>query len=128
MANLKKTLGSGAQLEIQVPTFEDAHRLYKAMMEVLGGVSFNNDDLIVLISKLSTSEKVEAALWPCMARCTYNNTKITKDLFEDELIREDFLVVSKEVLTFCLRPFFKSLGSLLPKLPGLVDTDSQKQT
>jgi hypothetical protein len=116
--NLKKTLDSGAVLEVTMADFKTGHRLFKAVMEEIKDVEMSDgDNVIVVIKNVATgilsSDKVEAMLWECMGRAIYNNQKVVPALFEDEQIREDYLVVAKEVLWFNLGPFLKYLSSLL---------------
>jgi len=144
MANLKKTLTSGKELEVSLPSFEDSTRLRQAVMMDLKGIQISFGDmksgvpfqgqlvtqemlntLKNLTASLAGSAAIEAALWPCMARGTWDGQKITKDLFENEEAREDFMEIAQEVLWYSLRPFLKGLVSKLkPLAAGL--TSSQK--
>ena len=105
MANIKKTLESGAKIEIQMASFERSHRL----MQVVKASMISMDDVIALI----VFEGVQPALWECMECCLYNGIKIDKDTFEAEEARGDYLLVAKEVLVHNLGPFFKNLASKL---------------
>lgn len=118
MANIEKTLKSGATLNISSATFKDAHGLFKVVMKELGGLSFNDEMNQRLMINLLSSDEVEAALWPCMARATYNKVKINPELFDTyEEAREDYLDIAGEVLGFNLNPFLRgqSLLSMAPK-------------
>ena len=123
---MEKTLDSGAKLTVQMGSWEESHRLYKAVMAVVEKSSLQKDEVLNFVARMTISDAVESALWACMGRATYNGSKITKSIFEDETAREDYLVIAKEVMVFNLRPFFKNLGSLLPELPALKNTGSQK--
>ncbi len=144
MANLVKTLESGAQLEVQMASFEKAHRLLRAVTKeiesvriVLGlkgelkdllNIEVSDDAFNTLkdvVARMVSSEIVEAALWDCMATVLYNDKKVTRATFEDEEARGDFLVITKEVMVYNLSPFFKSLGSLLSGI-GRKNTSAQK--
>ena len=103
MANLKKTLPSGAQIEIQTADFEKSFGLLQAVKRSL----LSTEDLI----GLATHESVQDQLWACMSVCTYNGARITKDIFDPEAARPDYLLVAQEVLLKNLRPFFQSLAS-----------------
>ncbi len=120
MENLKKTLDSSAELEVTLSSFAEGHRLFKVVTKELEGVDFQEDTVQKLAFRLISSEEVEKALWPCMGRATYNKLKVNPDLFEDPSVREDFLIVAKEVLVFNLLPFSKGLGldALLKVLAG----------
>lgn len=111
MENLKKTLDSGANLEVTLAAFVEGHKLFKVVTDELGDIDFDNDSVQKLSFRLMSSDAVEAALWPCMGRATYNNMKLSKELFEDGDVRGDFITVAKEVLVFNLLPF--SRGTVL---------------
>lgn len=145
MPNLKKTLDSGAVLEVTMAPFEDGHRLLKAVMREAESVKVSlgvkgktlgdifslelTDETLDMIknvvSRLVSSDTIEEALWICIGRATYNNVKITKDTFEDEKARGDYFLVMKEVLGFNLRPFVKNLASLFTDLKQR-STNNQK--
>jgi len=98
--------------------------LFKAFAKVLEEANldgnadlFNAMSLKNLFCRLAWSKDVEDCLWACMKRATYNKIKIDKELFEDEKIREDFIVVCSEVGAYNLHPFTKSLYAKY--LPGL---------
>ncbi len=103
MPNIKKTLPSGAHIEIQTADFEKSFALLQAVKKSMISV----EDLI----GLSTSEMVQEPLWACMSVCTYNGTRITRDTFDPEEARPDYLLVAQEVLLKNMRPFFQSLAS-----------------
>jgi hypothetical protein len=112
---MTKTLKSGTKLEMTMGSFEESHRLMKAVAKELEGIPL--DSPLKILSSVTlralSSEAIEAALWPCMNRCLYNDRHINKELFQDEKIREDFVEVAKEVLDYNLAPFLKNLSSLL---------------
>jgi hypothetical protein len=134
-----KTLDSGATIDISVCSFEEGKNLMKAVARELkntkialgakGGIldlfqlEATDDVLNTLkdiVTGLISSDEIENALWPCMIRGTYSDKgvthKITRDLFEDEKRRADYMPVLKEVLVYSLTPFFGSLGSLVKSL------------
>lgn len=143
---MEKTLDSGAVLNVTMAPFKDGNDLRKAVLRELETVriSFDLDigkvkeiftkgggDEVVnaiknLILKLASSEEIEARVWKCLERATYDNVKITKETFEPEAARGDYLIVLKEVLWFNLSPFFKNLSSMLPDLGAVSNTASQK--
>lgn len=146
MANLKKTLDSGAELDITLASFAEGNKLLKAIMKEIEAVKISsglsqqksfkdflnidvNDGTINtiknIVSGILSSDAVEEALWPCMSRATYNSKRVTRDLFEDEEVRKDYLIVAKEVLFYNLLPFFGNLASLLKNTQAKV-TDTQK--
>lgn len=125
MDNTKITLESGAVLYISLAPFSLGHKLFKVVSKEMSQMSAgeNLDGKLGLI--LLASEQVEEALWPCLARATYNGNKISPETFENFSSRKDFIQVAKEVLSFNLNPFFPSLGSL-SKDSGERSIESQK--
>lgn len=112
MDNLKKKLTSGAEIDITLAPFLIGHRLFKAVASELKSLDLNEDSVQKMSMLLVSSETIEEALWPCLARGTYNGVKITPELFENMNVRSDFLEVIKEVLAYNLAPFSKGIGSL----------------
>lgn len=137
---MEKTLDSGATLNITVSSFAIGNKLLKTVareLEVVGinvglgsgrmeeffKVNLNKDDVFNtiknVVARLVASEAVEAVLWECMERATYkpvgseSGLKITRQTFEDEKARGDYLIVAKEVLVANLSPFFPGLLSKL---------------
>ena len=115
MANLIKKLESGAQIEIQMAEFEKAHRLLQVVTK--SGIP------IEAMVDLIVDEKIQPALWDCMAVCLYNGIKVSRETFESTDTRGDYLVVAKEALVYNLSPFFKGLAS---RLNALAQAESGK--
>lgn len=109
MANLIKTLESGAKIEVQVASFEKAHRLLQAVKSTLIGM----ENIIELV----VSEPVQPALWDCMSVVLYNGQRVSRETFEPENARGDYLVVAIETLKANITPFFKSLASSSKAVP-----------
>jgi hypothetical protein len=130
-------LNSGADLDITT-TFVDSHRLFMATMKEIESVrleagakslkelfemdlgeealnTFKN-----LICRLLSSQEIDAALWQCFGRVTYNGVKVTKDTFEPDHVRADYLPVVKEVMVANLAPFTKNLDSLFSGVAGKI--------
>jgi hypothetical protein len=120
MANLKEKLESGADVEIQVASFEKSHALLQATKAAMIPVE-NVIDLIL-------SPAVQPALWDCMDVCLYKGKRINRDTFENENDRGDYLLVAKKVLMANLLPFYKSLVSPLKENAGDGSTGSQKSS
>lgn len=112
MENLKKTLESGVELTVSLASFPEGHRLFKAVTKELQSINLAEDTVQKLSMQLVSSDAIEQALWPCMARATYNGLKVNPELFENAEARCDFLEIMKEVLAYNLVPFSKNLGSL----------------
>lgn len=117
-------LPSGGKLHVSVAPFQDAKALTKALLKASGMVKLaeNPMDMDVSVIKdmlvqAATSDEVEAALFRCMSRATYDNLKITPELFDDQTIgdkirRDYFLVCAKVVEVNCLPFFDQALSSL----------------
>lgn len=118
MDNLIKKLESGAELNVTPASFPEGHRLFKAVAKVMQEENFVEGTVQALGLKVLSNEEIEAALWPCAARGTYNGLKINPALFEDLNARADFLSIMKEVLAYNLIPFSKSLGSIFRAMYG----------
>ena len=142
-------LSSGATLGFQLARFNDGMNLFNATFKELVGVPFGAQgssldianflkmdisELKDVVIKVATSDKVQEAIWKCMESCTYQSfndsvgLKITKNTFESEDARADFLLVVWEVATLNLVPFFKNLGSLLSTPSKGVDGSAPKST
>lgn len=119
MSNTEIKLDSGAILNITMASFTDGNRLFKAVTKELEGLDLKEDTVQKMAFKLMSSNEVEKALWICMERATYNQVKLTSNVFEDATARGDYLNVAKEVMVFNLTPFLKGLDSvfagILPK-------------
>lgn len=117
----KVTLPSGSILGLALAPFTEARALQQAIATELIGVkamgaaageidkNFIKDVLLTAIS----SDKIEAALKKCLARCTYNDSKINDDLFEPADARQDYLPVLQHVALANLEPFLKGLSTEL---------------
>ena len=141
---MQKVLDSGSILELSICSFAEGNRLMKAVAKEIKNTQISlgakgqmgdflklqvGDDAINTIKNLVTgllaSDEIEAALWPCIERGTYNGIHIKKDIFEDEKVRADYIPILKEALVYNLSPFFKSLKSLVKDIP-LVNTGTLK--
>lgn len=112
---MEKQLVTGNKLKITLGTFEESKKLYQAIMDECKAVKIEftkemNVDLMKnMLFTLMSSKKIEDALWVCMRRCTYNDEKITTDIFEDVNARADYFDVCFEVAKENVNPFLKSL-------------------
>ena len=144
---MKKTLTSGAILDITRAPFVTSHRLFKTILkelkdvqlrlglkggQTLGGV-FDlelTDEAIDTVKNafltLLSSQEIEDCLWECFERVTYENKRLDKKLFEDEKIAGDYLEIAKEVMLFNIAPFQQSLVSLFPGIRFQKTSGSQK--
>lgn len=119
-------LPSGAILKVTVAPFTESRSLYQAFLEEMRGLKI--DDLaeidVNLFKDLAcvalASKKVEAALWVCMKRVTYNDLKVTEDTFEPEAARDDYFKVCWEVARLNVSPFMKSLSAELSPILAMI--------
>ncbi|AFC22577.1 hypothetical protein phi1422_0057 [Bdellovibrio phage phi1422] len=115
MAFKTHRLQSGAELKIGPASFRESKTLFDNVLKVVGKENWNPEHEVDInfikgiVSQALSSEDVERALWPCLARSTYNGHKITEDLFEDVKLREDFLEICYEVGKENVLPFTKNL-------------------
>ena len=111
-------LPSKAELKITLAPFKDAKELYQAVLDEAKVLKLDpNAEIDVnlmkdLVCTALSSKKIEAALWKCMARATYNDLKITEETFEPEAARDDFMMVCWEVAQANILPFVKSLSAV----------------
>lgn len=115
----KVKLPSGAELTVQPAPFADSKNLYQALLRELKEVKIDfKMEMANLYKELFcmgfSSPQIEACLWKCMERCTYDNgktgpLKIDKDTFEPVEAREDFMTVCTEVTKVNVSPFVKTL-------------------
>ena len=116
------TAKSGAEIVINMAPWLDAKRLKAAIEKeaALAGVKLDDlkADVSVLIStalSVDSSEAVDAALWPCLVRCTRNKEKIVPATFNTEEGRQDYYEILLECLKVNFAPLFESLLSVLPE-------------
>ena len=141
---MQKVLESGSVLDLSICSFAEGNRLMKAVAKEIKNTQISlgakgqmgdflklqvGDDALNTIKNLVTgllvSDEIEAALWPCIERGTYDGVHIKKEIFEDEKTRADYIPILKEALVYNLSPFFKSLKSLVKDIP-LVNTGTLK--
>lgn len=115
---------SGAKLAITVSPFAVSRSLYQAILEELKLTKLNPSDEIDinLFKDLMcigfSSKKIEACIWECMKRVTYNGVKVTLETFEPLEAREDYFAACIEVIKENAMPFMKSLYAQLTPLFG----------
>ena len=107
----KGGVGSKLPEDLQL---SDLAKIAYSNISTLGGLA----DIVI---DVITSTEVEVLIFKCMERCVYDGEKVTRDTFEKEERRGDFLFVAYEVGKINLRPFLSHL------LSGL-KTASQKAT
>lgn len=125
---------SGATIVINAAPWQDAKQLKKAVEKELSTIqglsdiklSFESVDALATVLKLDSSDDIDAALWPCLARCTRNKEKITEKTFDDVEARKDYY----EIVTACMKenlaPLFEGLFSRLSEF-GIIQKQEQPQ-
>ena len=121
------TLPSGRTLEVKIVPFSMGKKLFKTLARELLLVRLDLDitkiknvgDLDVNVLKdallqVISSDAIEACFFECGEKCLIEGVKITKDSFEHETARQDYLPAAWEVMKANLTPFFKGLASALP--------------
>lgn len=113
------TKETGRKVVINPAGLEDAFilksKINKAFMDnkINPEVAISKGDYISVIMAIDGSIDVLNSCFQCLMKSTYNDVRITKELFESEENKPDLY----EVLFFCLKvnvyPFYKSLVSLL---------------
>jgi len=122
----KRTLASGAVLEITLLPFEEANDL---MQTIVGEIKVLGEDirgmdlktlfekeqstLIGPVCSLLASKVIREAVKKCWVRATYNGVKISSDTFEKKENRGDYLISSFYLIQENCLPFFQDLRSLL---------------
>lgn len=109
---------SGATLKVAPAPFAAAKALYQAVLEETKHVPIGSKTEMASVYKDLicigfSSPKIEAALWECFKRCTYNggkgDLKVDADTFEPVEARNDYLTACMEVAKENIHPFVKSL-------------------
>lgn len=118
----KVKLDSGKELSITAAPFETSKELFQVVMGSMQGIKFDGDaemdinffkELFVVAA---SSKKIEEHIWACMDKCLLDKTRITKEMFEDEKLREDYMDVMFHVARVNIRPFMKNLFAKLRHL------------
>lgn len=122
---------SGAAVTINPASFEAAKTLEKAILREMGISGINNMANIISTALLIvSSESVNAALWPCLARCLYEKEKIIQQTFDKPERRKDFYPLVQACLEENIGPLFDGLRSALekyvPLLTGATTNENQK--
>ena len=112
---------SGAEIAINMAPWRDAKHLKNALEKetaALGSLPEGVQDMASIISmlKIDSSPDFDAALWPCLARCTRNNEKITEETFNDIEARRDYYEIVLACIKENLAPLVESLFSKFAEL------------
>lgn len=115
------TAPSGAKIVINLAPWKEAKLLKAAAQKAAAAKSSINleagadaSSLISAILLIDSSPEVDAALWPCLARCTRNGEKIVESAFDDGEARKDYY----NIVISCMEENFGPLAeSALSRLP-----------
>lgn len=138
----KVILPSKAVLELTMGTIEECDNLLNAFLNEAQNVGINlgkdfkglesfgemdvNSDMVNTMKnafcQIVKSKAVKEAVFVCGKRGTYNNAPLSKDSFEPETARGDYLIAIKEVVWFNLSPFFVNLNSKLSAIIQRIGT------
>ncbi len=107
-------LPSGRKMEVIPAPFTESKKLYQAVAAELLRLQIRGSDeqwelVKNMLCLVIASPSVEAALAPCLKRCTYQGQKFKEDTFEPVEAREDYLDFCYEVAKENVAPFTKSL-------------------
>ena len=106
---------SGATVVINDAPWSAAKALKKAIQReaALAGLKIDFDQdvsaLINVFMQVDGADTVDAALWPCLVRCTRNGEKIQESTFDPTDARQDYY----EIVFACLKA---NLGPLVESL------------
>lgn len=136
---MELTTGTGAEVKIEVADFITSMTLKKAVVEAvkeskidIANIDLENlkvgaiDSILQVILTADCSDKVNEAIFKCLARCKYNGERISKDTFEPIEAREDYYEIVIACLKENLAPFFKPLFLKLNSLQEKMIQKSQK--
>lgn len=106
-------LPSRAVLKILHIPFGTAKDLHSAFLQECKGVELDVNAIKNVFCLAFSSPRLEACIWKCLENCLSNHSghdlKITKETFESEEAREDFVTVFIEVGRHVLMPFLNPL-------------------
>lgn len=125
MAGLTLAVPSGAEVVINCAPFQDALVL-KHAIEREAAIALTGG-MISTILIVDSSPAVNDALWPCLARCTYQGQKIQKSTFDAKESRADYYPVIRKCIEENLGPLGESLYSQFLAQGLLKKTEATKE-
>lgn len=134
------TLASGAELVLHLADFKNSTALNRALMNAASKANMDIDigdiksngmsalaDLAPMFMTIAGSEEVEDAIIGCLNRSTWNNSRISVELFDDNPnARGDFYEIAIECVKFNSQVFMKALLSKLSTPKKTATEKSQK--
>ena len=109
-------LSSGAVLRMQRPSFELSSKLCNKIFALRSSIKGEITEESIM-SEILSNEKIEDIIYKCFSYFTYNNIRLSKELFNDlelsEKLMGDFYEIKGKAIVFIQKPF---LAGLLSKL------------
>lgn len=105
--NAEITLGTGSKLLVKLASFEAGMALMQAVSKASAGTP---SDSSLGSMALVSNKDVRDALFACFNGCVLNGLRITRETFEPEESRADYILVALEVITRNLEVFTKGLN------------------
>jgi len=109
------TSKSGASIVITEAPFEASKNLWNAVQKAASEQKISSqfindpDSFFNIILRIDSHPDFNAAVWPCLIRCTYNNEKITLKTFEKSEMRSEYYQVLAPCVKANIGPFVESL-------------------
>ena len=127
-------------VKINIADFISSMKLKKAVVEAVkeSGIDISSVDIgnlkaeaissmVEAVLSVDSSDKVEDAIFKCLARCTYGGEKITRGVFEPVEVRENYYEIIFACLKVNLAPFFAPLFSKFTELQEKIIPKSPEQ-
>lgn len=108
------TAPSGAEVVINIASWEEANRLKKAIERVIGTSQTLHP--LQLIALVDSSDDVEKAVWPCLSRCLRDGQKVVPMTFDNAESRKDYLSIVEACVKENLGPLVESLRLRLSEM------------
>lgn len=139
MAEKDFTTPSGATHHVSSASFAEAMALVKELLKTLKGVKIEGNIMDTDVTAMkdvlvnaASSDDVQLAAMKCLARSTYNGTKVTPELFDDPKVgddaRKDYYALCQNVIEVNALPFFGPALSALTKLRQTAAENRKQQS
>lgn len=116
---------SGAQVMIGLAPWKDAKELKNVIVSAsvpLEKISFTEKSLDDFLSKfiviIDSAPVFQAAIWPCLIRCTRNQQKIEQSTFDSIEARADYYEIVEACVKENLRPLLEKIFLPFIAQPG----------
>jgi hypothetical protein len=113
---------NNAEIEIHEADFETQDALHQAIFEALKSCSSVGE----IVATIASDKKVNDLLWKCLARCTYNKVKITKDIFDNKEYRVNYYPIKIACLRENILPFLPALILMLSNIQSEKEQSNQE--